>query len=51
MHETPVRQDQHMLAVIGDGVGAGRLAELVLRGVAVPRDAVLLLLAESERQG
>ena len=39
------------LMVIVDGVGAGRLAELVLRGVAVPRDAVLLLLAESERQG
>ena len=39
------------LAVTVDGIGAGRLAELVLRGVAVPRDAVLLLLAEAGRQG
>jgi hypothetical protein len=33
------------LVVKVEGVGAGRLAELVLRGVAVPRRAVLLLLS------
>jgi hypothetical protein len=31
--------------IVVDGVGAGRLAELVMRGVSVPRGAVLLLLA------
>jgi hypothetical protein len=46
-----VDPERRCLMVIVDGIGAGRLAELVLRGVAVPRDAVLLLLAESQRQG
>jgi hypothetical protein len=34
-----------------DGIDAGRMVELVLRGVAVPRGAVLLELAEPVRQG
>jgi hypothetical protein len=34
------------LTVKVQSVGSGRLAELVLRGVAVPRDAVLLTLAD-----
>jgi hypothetical protein len=46
-----VDAERRCLTVTVDGIGAGRLAELVLRGVAVPRDAVLLLVAEAERQG
>jgi hypothetical protein len=38
-------QERRCLVVTVDGIGAGRLAELVLRGVAVPRRAVLLLLS------
>lgn len=34
------------LTVTVESVGSGRLAELVLRGVAVPRDAVLLTLVD-----
>ena len=34
------------LTVNVESVGSGRLAELVLRGVAVPRDAVLLTLVD-----
>jgi hypothetical protein len=34
-----------------ESVGGGRLAELVLRGVAVPRRSVLLVLANRERRG
>ena len=33
------------ITIVVDGVGAGRLAELVMRGVSVPRAAVLLRLA------
>jgi hypothetical protein len=36
----------HCLAVTVESVGSGRLAELVLRGVSVPRDAVLLTLVD-----
>jgi hypothetical protein len=35
--------ERRCLVVTVDGFGAGRLAELVLRGMAVPRRAVLLL--------
>ena len=34
-----------------ESVGGGRLAELVLRGVAVPRRSVLLILANWDRRG
>jgi hypothetical protein len=36
-------EGRRCLVVRTEGIGAGRLAELVLRGVAVPRQAVLLL--------
>jgi hypothetical protein len=36
----------HCLAVNVESVGTGRLVELVLRGVSVPRDAVLLSLVD-----
>lgn len=39
-------EQRHCITVTVADVGAGRLAELVLRGVAVPRQAVLLRLAE-----
>jgi hypothetical protein len=39
------------IAITVESVGGGRLAELVLRGVAVPRRAVLLILVGSERRG
>ena len=45
-----VDAERRCLTVSVEGVEAGRLAELVLRGVAVPRAAVLLQLAEPERQ-
>jgi hypothetical protein len=35
--------ERRCLVVMVESYGAGRLAELVLRGVAVPRNAVLLL--------
>jgi hypothetical protein len=37
------------LTIVVESVGTGRLAELIIRGVAVPRRAVLLLLASPER--
>jgi hypothetical protein len=37
------------LTIVVEGVGTGRLAELIIRGVAVPRRAVLLLLASPPR--
>jgi hypothetical protein len=37
-------EKRRCLVVTVEGIGAGRLAELVLRGVAVPRRAVLLLI-------
>jgi hypothetical protein len=46
-----VDAERRCVTVTVEGVGAGRLVELVLRGVAVPRAAVLLQLAEAERQG
>jgi hypothetical protein len=46
-----VDAERRCLIVTVEGVGAGRLAELVLGAVAVPRAAVLLLLAAPERQG
>jgi hypothetical protein len=46
-----VDAERRCLTVTVEGVGAGRLAELVLRGAAVPRAAVLLQLAAPERQG
>ncbi len=36
------------LTIVVDGVGSGRLAELIIRGVAVPRRAVLLMLASPQ---
>jgi hypothetical protein len=36
-------EQRRCLVVTVEGIGGGRLAELVLRGVAVPRRAVLLL--------
>jgi hypothetical protein len=46
-----VDQERRCLTVTVDGIGAGRLAALVLRGVAVPRSAVLLRLTTPEPQG
>jgi hypothetical protein len=46
-----VDAERRCLTVIVEGIEAGRLAELALRGVAVPRAAVLLQLAEPERHG
>src|SRR5918995_5585146 len=46
-----VDAERRCLTVTVEGVGAGRLAELVLRGLTVPRAAFLLLRAEPERQG
>jgi hypothetical protein len=43
-----VDAERHCLVVTVEDVGTGRLTELVLRGVAVPRAAVLLQLAEPE---
>jgi len=43
-----VDQQRRCLMVTVDGVGDGRLAELLLRGVGIPRRAVLLLLAGRE---
>jgi hypothetical protein len=39
------------ITVTVEGVGSGRLAELVMRGVAVPRSAVLLRIGEAGRRG
>jgi hypothetical protein len=46
-----VDQERGCLTVIVDGIGAGRLAALVLRGVAVPRSSYLLLITTPEPQG
>jgi hypothetical protein len=46
-----VDQQRSCLTVTVDGIGAGRLAALVLRGMAVPRSAVLLLITTPEPQG
>jgi hypothetical protein len=42
--------DQRCIDIVVESVGAGRLAELVVRGAAVPRRAVLLTLASAEHQ-
>jgi len=44
-----VDRSRRCLDITVDDVGAGRLVELLLRGVAVPRAAVLLELAEPAR--
>ena len=46
-----VTLDRHRgcLTIVVEGVGSGRLAELIIRGVSVPRSAVLLMLAPGER--
>jgi len=40
--------ERKCITITVDGIGSGRLAELVLRGVSVPRRSVLLLLAGRE---
>jgi hypothetical protein len=42
-------QERRCITIMVDGIGAGRLAELVLRGVSVPRRSVLLLLSSRMR--
>lgn len=42
-------RDRGCLTIVVESVGSGRLAELIIRGVSVPRRAVLLLLASPER--
>jgi hypothetical protein len=37
------------LTIVVDDEGSGRLAELIIRGVSVPRRAVLLVIASPER--
>jgi hypothetical protein len=42
-------RERRCITVTVNSAGAARLAELIMRGVAVPRRAVLLLLAGTER--
>jgi hypothetical protein len=44
-----VDRDRGCLTIVVESVGTGRLAELIIRGVSVPRRAVLLVLASPER--
>jgi len=44
-------RNRRCITITVESVGGGRLTELVLRGVAVPRSAVLLILAGAERRG
>jgi hypothetical protein len=44
-------RDGRCITVVVESVGGGRLAELVMRGVSVPRGAVLLRLESPERRG
>jgi hypothetical protein len=44
-------EQRRCLTVIVDGFGSGRMAELLLRGMAVPRTAVLLQMSTPEPQG
>jgi hypothetical protein len=44
-----VDRQRGCLTIVVDGVGSGRLAELIVRGVSVPRHAVLLVIASPER--
>jgi len=46
-----VDQQHGCLTVTVDGIGSGRMAALVLRGMAVPRTAVFLQLTNPEPQG
>ena len=46
-----VDPDRRCLRITVDGIDAGRMVELALRGIGVPRGAVLLELAEPARQG
>jgi hypothetical protein len=43
--------NRRCITISVDGIGSGRLAELVLRGVSVPRKSVLLLLTPPQRGG
>jgi hypothetical protein len=43
--------DRRCIMITVESVGGGRLAELLLRGVAVPRRSVLLVLANWGRRG
>ena len=42
-------RERGCLTIVVESVGSGRLAELIIRGVSVPRHAVLLVLAAPER--
>jgi hypothetical protein len=42
-------RERGCLTIVVESVGTGRLAELIIRGVSVPRHAVLLLLASPEQ--
>ena len=42
-------RERGCLTIVVENVGTGRLAELIIRGVSVPRRAVLLVLASPER--
>jgi hypothetical protein len=44
-----VDRERGCLTIVVENVGTGRLAELIIRGVWVPRHAVLLVLASPER--
>ena len=42
-------RERGCLTIVVESVGSGRLAELIIRGVSVPRHAVLLVLASGKR--
>ena len=44
-------EQRRCLNVVVDGFGSGRMAELLLRGMAVPRTAVMLQMSTPEPQG
>jgi hypothetical protein len=44
-------RERRCITITVESVGGGRLAELILRGMAVPRGAVLLVLAPAEGRG
>jgi hypothetical protein len=44
-----VDTERGCLTIVVESVGSGRLAELIIRGVSVPRRVVLLVLASPER--
>ena len=50
-HAVALDPGRRCITVTVESVGVGRLAELVIRGVAVPRKAVLLVLRTPERRG